>query len=83
MDFLTDYFTWSTFFYLLGIVLAGSLTLVSARYRKIMKELGDVVKALEKANEDKKVTAAEKKEIMKEVLDGVKAIIGLKWNIFK
>ena len=33
MDFLTDYFTWSTFFYLLGIVLAGSLTLVSARYR--------------------------------------------------
>ena len=83
MDFLTDYFTWSTFFYLLGIVLAGSSTLVSARYRKIMKELGDVVKALEKANEDKKVTAAEKKEIMKEVLDVVKAIIGLKWNIFK
>ena len=83
MDFLTDYFTWSTFFYLLGIVLAGSLTLVSARYRKIMKELGDVVKALEKANEDKKVNSAEKKEIMKEVLDVVKAIIGLRWNIFK
>jgi hypothetical protein len=83
MDFLTDYFTWSTFFYLVGIVLAGSLTLVSTRYRKIMKELGDVVKALEKANEDKKVTNAEKKEIMKEVLDVVKAIIGLRWNIFK
>jgi hypothetical protein len=48
-----------------------------------MKELGDVVKALEKANEDKKVTNAEKKEIMKEVLDVVKAIIGLRWNIFK
>tara|TARA_R100000951_G_scaffold89392_1_gene77541 strand:- start:63 stop:314 length:252 start_codon:yes stop_codon:yes gene_type:complete len=83
MDFLTDYFTWSTFFYLVGIVLAGSLTLVSTRYRKIMKELGDVVTALEKANEDKKVTNAEKKMIMKEVLDVVKAIIGLRWNIFK
>ena len=56
MDFLTDYFTWSTFFYLVGIVLAGSLTFVSTRYRKIMKELTDVVKTLEKANEDKKIT---------------------------
>tara|TARA_R100000995_G_scaffold80062_1_gene51553 strand:- start:1055 stop:1306 length:252 start_codon:yes stop_codon:yes gene_type:complete len=83
MDFLTDYFTWSTFFYLVGIVLAGSLTLVSTRYRKIMKELTDVVKTLEKANEDKKITNAEKKLIMKEVLDVVKAIIGLRWNIFK
>tara|TARA_R110002110_G_scaffold253131_2_gene469031 strand:- start:2508 stop:2744 length:237 start_codon:yes stop_codon:yes gene_type:complete len=77
-----DYFSWSTLFYLIGLILAGSLTLVSTRYRKIMKELGDVVTALEKANEDKKVTNAEKKMIMKEVLDVVKAIIGLKWKIF-
>lgn len=83
MDFLTDYFSWSNLFYLVGIILAGSLTLVSTRYRKIMKELTDVVKVLEKANEDKKVTNAEKKLIMKEVLDVVKAIIGLRWNIFK
>ena len=82
MDFLMDDFSWSTLFYLIGLILAGSLTLVSARYRKIMKELGDVVTALEKANEDKKVTNAEKKLIMKEVLDVVKAIIGLKWKIF-
>ena len=94
MDFLMDYFSWSTLFYLIGLILAGSLTLVSTRYRKIMKELGDVVTALEKANEDKregrliqsdkdkKVTSAEKKLIMKEVLDVVKAIIGLKWKIF-
>lgn len=82
MDFLMDYFSWSTLFYLIGLILAGSLTLVSTRYRKIMKELGDVVTALEKANEDKKVTNAEKKMIMKEVLDVVKAIIGLKWKIF-
>ena len=83
MDFLMDYFSWSNLFYLVGIILAGSLTLVSTRYRKIMKELTDVVKVLEKANEDKKVTNAEKKMIMKEVLDVVKAIIGLRWNIFK
>ena len=48
MDFLMDYFSWSTLFYLIGLILAGSLTLVSTRYRKIMKELGDVVTALER-----------------------------------
>jgi len=83
MDFLMGYLSWSNLFYLIGLVLAGSLTLVSTRYRKIMKELGDVVKVLEEANRDKKVTKDEKERIMKEVLDVVKAIIGLRWNIFK
>ena len=83
MDFLMGYLSWSNLFYLIGLVLAGSLTLVSTRYRKIMKELGDVVKVLEEANRDKKVNKDEKERIMKEVLDVVKAIIGLRWNIFK
>ena len=83
MDFLMGYLSWSNLFYLIGLVLAGSLTLVSTRYRKIMKELGDVVKVLEEANRDKKVTKDEKERIMKDVLDVVKAIIGLRWNIFK
>ena len=83
MDFLMGYLSWSNLFYLIGLVLAGSVTLVSTRYRKIMKELGDVVKVLEEANRDKKVTKDEKERIMKEVLDVVKAIIGLRWNIFK
>ena len=83
MDFLMGYLSWSNLFYLIGLVLAGSLTLVSTRYRKIMKELGDVVKVLEEANRDKKVTKDEKARIMKEVLDVVKAIRGLRGNIFK
>ena len=83
MDFLMGYLSWSNLFYLIGLVLAGSLTLVSTRYRKIMKELGDVVKVLEEANRDKKVTKDEKERIMKEVLDVVKAIRGLRGNIFK
>ena len=83
MDFLVEYFSLSNLFYLIGIILAGSLTLISTRYRKIMKELVDVAKTLERANADKKVTNAEKKLIMKEVLDVVKAVIGLRWNIFK
>ena len=83
MDFLMGYLSWSNLFYLIGLVLAGSLTLVSTRYRKIMKELGDVVKVLEEANRDKKVTKDEKERIMKEVLDVVKASRGLRWNIFK
>jgi|TARA_R110000744_G_scaffold133783_1_gene242341 hypothetical protein len=83
MEFLTDYFSLTNLFYLIGLILAGSLTLISTRYRKIMKELVDVAKTLERANADKKVTNAEKKMIMKEVLDVVKAVIGLKWNVFK
>tara|TARA_R100000734_G_C3318766_1_gene113349 strand:+ start:1199 stop:1450 length:252 start_codon:yes stop_codon:yes gene_type:complete len=83
MDFLMGYLSWTNFFYLIGILLAGGLTLVSTRYRSIMKELQDVVKTLEDANRDKKITKAEKEKIMKEVLDVVKAIINLKWQIFK
>tara|TARA_A100001201_G_scaffold53894_1_gene52727 strand:+ start:97 stop:348 length:252 start_codon:yes stop_codon:yes gene_type:complete len=83
MDFLMGYLSWTNFFYLIGILLAGGLTLVSTRYRSIMKELQDVVKTLEDANRDKKITKAEKEKIMKEVLDVVKAIINLKWRIFK
>ena len=62
MDFLMGYLSWTNFFYLIGILLAGGLTLVSTRYRSIMKELQDVVKTLEGANRDKKITKAEKEK---------------------
>ena len=60
MDFLMGYLSWTNFFYLIGILLAGGLTLVSTRYRSIMKELQDVVKTLEDANRDKKITRCRK-----------------------
>jgi hypothetical protein len=80
--FMSDYFSWSNGFYLLGLILAGVATLMASRYKNVMKEIGDVAKVLEEAYADKKVTNAEKKKIMKEVLDVLKSVINLKWKIF-
>ena len=79
---MSDYLTWSNGFYLLGLILAGVATLMASKYKAVMKEIGDVIKTLELANEDKKVTKGEKEIIMKEILDVLKAVISLKWKIF-
>jgi len=79
---MSDYITWSNGFYLLGLILATVATLMSAKYRKVMKEVGDVAKTLEIANMDGKLTKREKEQIMKEVLDVLKALINLKWKLF-
>ena len=80
--FFSDYFSWTNAFYLLGLILAGIATLMASRYKSMMKEIGDVARVLEEAYADKKVTNAEKKKIMKEVLDVLKSVINLKWRIF-
>lgn len=80
--FFSDYFNWTNMFYLIGLILAGVATLMAAKYKTMMKEIGDVAKVLEEAYADKKVTNAEKKKIMKEVLDVLKSVINLKWKIF-
>ena len=79
---MLDFFNWTNLFYLIGLILAGVATLMAAKYKTMMKEIGDVAKVLEEAYADKKVTAAEKKKIMKEVLDVLKSVINLKWKIF-
>ena len=45
----------------------------------IFIEIQELVETLERVNKDKKVTAAEKKEVMKEALDIAKAVISSKW----
>ena len=80
--FFSDYFSWTNAFYLIGLILAGIATLMASRYKTMMKEIGDVARVLEEAYADKKVTNAEKKKIMKEVLDVLKSVINLKWRIF-
>tara|TARA_Y100001938_G_scaffold20912_1_gene26655 strand:- start:2494 stop:2733 length:240 start_codon:yes stop_codon:yes gene_type:complete len=79
---MLDFFSWSNLFYLLALIIAGVATMMATKYRAMMKEIGDVAKVLEEAYADKKVTAAEKKKIMKEVLDVLKSVINLKWKIF-
>jgi hypothetical protein len=78
-----EWFNWSNGFYLGGLILAGIATLMTSKYKALMKEIGDVMETLEKANDDGKVTKAEKQKIMKEALDVLKAIINLKWKFFK
>lgn len=79
---MLDFFSWSNLFYLIALIIAGVATMMAAKYKAMMKEIGDVAKVLEEAYADKKVTAAEKKKIMKEVLDVLKSVINLKWKIF-
>ena len=79
---MLDFFSWSNLFYLLALIIAGVASMMATKYRAMMKEIGDVAKVLEEAYADKKVTAAEKKKIMKEVLDVLKSVINLKWKIF-
>ena len=80
--FFSDYFSWTNLFYLLGLILAGIATKMASKYKTMMKEIGDVAKTLEEANADGKISNAEKKKIMKEVLDVLKSVINLKWKIF-
>ena len=62
--------------------MAGIATMMATKYKAMMKEIGDVARTLEEANADNKITNAEKKKIMKEILDVLKSVINLKWKIF-
>ena len=79
---MSDYFNWSNLFYFIGLIIAGLATIMATKYKALMKEIGDVARTLEAANADNKITGAEKKRIMKEVLDVLKSVINLKWKIF-
>ena len=80
--FFSDYFSWTNLFYLIGLIIAGIATLMASKYKAMMKEIGDVARTLEEANADGRISNAEKKKIMKEVLDVLKSVINLKWKIF-
>jgi|TARA_Y100000034_G_C6757217_1_gene336992 hypothetical protein len=79
---MLDWFSWTNFFYLVGLIIAGLAAIMAAKYKTLMKEVGDVAKVLEESYADKKLSNAEKKRIMKEVLDVLKSVINLKWKIF-
>ena len=82
-EFFSDYMSWSNFYYLVGIILAGYATAVTAKNRAIFIEIQELVETLERVNKDKKVTSEEKKEVMKEALDIAKVIIASKWAIWR
>ena len=77
-----EWFSWSNLFYLVGLIIAGGATLVASKYRNIVKEIKDVASELQEAYEDGHLSKEEKEQVMKEVLDVLKAVINLKWKIF-
>ena len=79
---MSDWFSWSNIFYLIGLILAGGLTMVASKYKTIVKEMKEVAKVLDEAYEDGELSKKEKEAVMKEVLDVVKSVINLKWKIF-
>lgn len=79
---MMEWLSWSNFFYLAGLIIAGVATLVASKYRSIVKEIKDVASELQKAYEDGELSKEEKESVMKEALDVLKAVINLKWKIF-
>ncbi len=77
---LADWFTWDTALYLIIIVLAGLITLVSLKYRSVMTELKELLETIRKAYEDKTLTDVERKAILKEGLDVLRELIYLAWK---
>ena len=82
MDFVSEWLSWSNFFYMIGLIVAGYATTVTAKNRQIVKEIGDLVKALESGYRDNKLTKQEKDLNMKEALDIGKAVIQSKWKLW-
>jgi len=79
---MMDWLSWSNFFYLVGIAIAGGATFMASKYKNIIKEVKEVAKELEMAYEDGHLSKKEKEAIMKQALAVLKAIINLKWRIF-
>ena len=82
MDFVSEWVSWSNFFYMIGLGVAGYAASVTAKNRNIVIQIGEMVKALEDGYTDKKLDKAEKDKIMKEALDVAKAVIQSKWKLW-
>ena len=79
-DNMSDWFNWTNFFYLAGIMIAGGATFVGLKYKKLVDEIKEVFKVLQEAYEDGKLDNDERKKIMKEVLDVLGALMKIAWK---
>jgi hypothetical protein len=77
---MMEWISWSNGFYLVGLIVAGVATVMAAKYKSVMKEVGEVVDKLQEGYADGKLTKQEKEAIMKEVLDVLKSVMKLKWG---
>ena len=77
---MSDWFNWTNFFYLAGIMVAGGATFIGLKYKKLVDEIKEVFKVLQEAYEDGKLDNDERKKIMKEVLDVLGALMKIAWK---
>tara|TARA_X000001382_G_scaffold4670_2_gene4205 strand:+ start:7514 stop:7750 length:237 start_codon:yes stop_codon:yes gene_type:complete len=78
---MLEWFNWTNFWYLMGLVVAGGATFVGIKYKKLVDELKEVFKALQEAyDDDGKLDDEERKKIMKEVLDVMGALLKIVWK---
>jgi len=78
---MEEWFTLNNTLYVILLALGGLLTILSSKYRKILKELVELAETLKTGLADKKLTKSEKEAVLKEALDVVRAIILLKWKL--
>tara|TARA_R110002020_G_scaffold292821_2_gene508184 strand:+ start:289 stop:522 length:234 start_codon:yes stop_codon:yes gene_type:complete len=77
---MSDWFNWTNFFYLAGLIVAGGATFVGLRYKKLVDEIKEVFKVLQEAYEDGKLDKDEQKKVMKEILDVFSALLKIAWK---
>ena len=75
-----DWFNWTNFWYLMGLMIAGGATFVGLKYKKLVDEMKDVFKVLQESYADGKLDNDERKKIMKEVLDVMGALLKIAWK---
>ena len=78
---MSDWFNWTNFFYLAGLIVAGGATFVGMKYKKLVDEMKEVFKVLQEAYEDDgKLDSEERKAVMKEILDVFSALLKIAWK---
>ena len=81
-EMFSEWVSVSNFFYLIGLIVAGYATVVTAKNKNIVIEVGELVKCLEEGYKDGSLSKKEKDEVMKEALDVAKAVIQSKWKLW-
>ena len=82
MEFLSEWVSWSNFFYMIGLGVAGYAASVTANNRNMVIQFGEFIKAIDEGMKDMKLTEKEKDRIMKEALDVAKGFVQSKWKLW-
>ncbi len=77
---MEEWITVNNTLYVIILALGALLTIISSKYRNILKELVELAETLKAGYADKKLDKEEKEAVLKEALDVVRAILLIKWK---